>query len=123
MPIQLSDFPEQTRQINNDTYHYVQTGNDAPDVLLIHGSLCDYRYWRWQLPAFASAAGTLAPSLRGYWPGIGSHPSTAFSVQQHARDMLALIETLAPDGALARRPGCDGAGRACSATHTIFDIG
>ena len=59
MPIQLSDFPEQTRQINNDTYHYVQTGNDAPDVLLIHGSLCDYRYWRWQLPAFASAAGTL----------------------------------------------------------------
>ncbi|HCN72944.1 MAG TPA: alpha/beta hydrolase [Pusillimonas sp.] len=97
MPIQLSDFPEQTRQINNDTYHYVQTGNDAPDVLLIHGSLCDYRYWRWQLPAFASAAGTLAPSLRGYWPGIGSHPSTEFSVQQHARDMLALIETLAPD--------------------------
>ncbi|RIY39064.1 alpha/beta fold hydrolase [Neopusillimonas maritima] len=96
MPTLAPNFAEQTCQINNDTYHYLKTGEDEPKVLLIHGSLCDYRYWRWQLPAFASSVCTLSPSLRGYWPETGSHPSPDFSVQQHALDMRALIETLSP---------------------------
>lgn len=24
-------------------------------VLLIHGSLCDYRYWRWQIPQLSES--------------------------------------------------------------------
>lgn len=97
MSKQALDFPEQTCPINNETCHYLYAGGGVPNVLLIHGSLCDYRYWRWQLPAFATVACTIAPSLRGYWPRAQAHPNPGFSTEQHALDMRALIETLSPN--------------------------
>ncbi|MBC7202425.1 MAG: alpha/beta hydrolase [Pusillimonas sp.] len=97
MPTQTFNYPEKTCRINNDTCHYITAGTGSPNVLLIHGSLCDYRYWRRQLPAFSSVSCTVSPSLRGYWPQMETtHPNPAFSVQQHALDMRTLIEKLSP---------------------------
>ncbi|MAK56115.1 MAG: alpha/beta hydrolase [Pusillimonas sp.] len=97
MSAKTASYLEQTCEINNTICHYVEAGVGSPETLLIHGSLCDYRYWRWQLPAFGATSCTIAPSLRGYWPHTGPHPSQKFSVLQHALDMQALIEMLSPN--------------------------
>lgn len=69
---------------------YTQAG--AGDILLlIHGSLCDYRYWRWQLAALGQRCRVIAPSLRGYWPGAFQAADPRFSVAQHSRDLIAFI--------------------------------
>ncbi len=63
-------------------------------VLLIHGSLCDYRYWRWQIPELSGSYRVIAPSLRGCWPHAGTHPDPGYSVAAHVDDMIALAKTL-----------------------------
>lgn len=52
--------------------HCIEAGQGEL-LLLIHGSLCDYRYWRWQMPDFSKHFRTVAPSLPGCWPeAVGS---------------------------------------------------
>lgn len=71
---------------------YTQSGKGQP-LLLIHGSLCDYRYWRWQIPAFSNQVQVIAPSLRGYWPTAFHTESSAFSVAQHTRDLIEFVQS------------------------------
>ncbi|MEO6958758.1 MAG: alpha/beta hydrolase [Burkholderiaceae bacterium] len=71
---------------------YTQSGAGQP-LLLIHGSLCDYRYWRWQIPAFSNQVHVIAPSLRGYWPNAFQTESAAFSVAQHTRDLINFVRS------------------------------
>ena len=63
----------------------------AGPLLLIHGSLCDYRYWRWQLPALGRHHHVVAPSLRGYWPRPFMAEDPSFNVAQHADDLAELL--------------------------------
>lgn len=74
---------------------YTQAGSGAA-LVLIHGSLCDYRYWRWQLPALGEHVHVLAPSLRGYWPNAFTTESAAFSIAQHAQDLIEFIRSCSP---------------------------
>lgn len=74
--------------------HYTQSGNGNDTILLIHGSLCDYRYWRWQIPALAEQHHVLAPSLRGCWPTAQSHPQSGYSIHTHAQDLVHLVRAL-----------------------------
>ncbi len=74
---------------------YTQAGSGTP-LVLIHGSLCDYRYWRWQIPALGAHCHVLAPSLRGYWPDAFTAENAAFNVEQHARDLIAFIRLSSP---------------------------
>lgn len=73
------------------THHYAQAGS-GPTLVLIHGSLCDYRYWRWQLAGLSTAYRVVAPSLRGYWPAAFTRADPAFSIAQHAHDLQAFVE-------------------------------
>ncbi|QDQ87439.1 alpha/beta hydrolase [Alcaligenaceae bacterium SJ-26] len=67
----------------------LRAGTGRP-LLLIHGSLCDARFWRGQLPALAAAGfAALAPSLRAYHP---LHLSQHMSWQQDLDDLVALLE-------------------------------
>lgn len=63
-------------------------------VLLIHGSLCDYRYWRWQIPDLSASYRVVAASLRGCWPHASTHPDPGYSVTTHVQDMIALASML-----------------------------
>ena len=83
--LQTLSFP-----INDTTLHAVHKGY-GPPLLLIHGSLCDYRYWRWQMDALGAETRVIAPSLRGYWPQALIAESDDFSVAQHASDLAALL--------------------------------
>jgi len=72
---------------------FIAEGQGRP-LLLIHGSLYDYRYWAPQMAAF-SAAGfrVLAPSLRHYWPNDRSG-AARLSIEEHIEDMAAFITAL-----------------------------
>ena len=69
----------------------VEMGTGAP-LLLVHGSLCDYRFWSAQAPMLAERWRVLVPSLRRCfperWDGLGG----GFSTDQHVADLIELIE-------------------------------
>lgn len=93
------DLPDFQAPLTAGHLHYTQVGDGGPAILLIHGSLCDYRYWRWQIPAFSEHGRVIAPSLRGCWPEAGHHPQPGYAIAAHARDLAELLEQLnPPDG-------------------------
>ncbi|WP_368649443.1 alpha/beta fold hydrolase [Castellaniella ginsengisoli] len=95
MPAPRTEPPHHILPLPEGGLHYTQAGTGAgAPVLLIHGSLCDYRYWRWQVPAFAETRRVLAPSLRGCWPDTQSHPQAAYAIDAHARDLAHLLRAL-----------------------------
>ncbi len=73
--------------------HYIEAGS-GETLLLIHGSLCDYRYWRWQLPALSGQYRLVAPSLRGYWPDAFTTEDPSFSIARHTRDLAVFIQQI-----------------------------
>lgn len=71
---------------------YVEAGTGEP-MLLLHGSLADYRYWSPQLKELPLRRRVLAPSLPGYWPHVvSSQAGDGFSVEQHAVSVAAFID-------------------------------
>lgn len=83
-PIQRSAFP------HNGLAHVVH-GKGAP-LVLIHGSLCDMRYWKAQIPALSRDFQVFSVSLRGYWPDDAIASPQGFSAQAHADDIAAFID-------------------------------
>ncbi|MEO6985541.1 MAG: alpha/beta hydrolase, partial [Paralcaligenes sp.] len=76
------------------------TAGRGTRVLLIHGSLCDYRYWRWQIPTLSQRHQVMAPSLRGCWPAAFSSDNPTYNIAQHTRDLIAFLRQLDPGGAV-----------------------
>ncbi|WP_159991080.1 alpha/beta fold hydrolase [Pelistega ratti] len=87
-----TDFSLNEILINDTPYAYIDEGK-GPTLLLIHGSLCDYRYWKAQIPQIAQHFRVIAPSLRHYAP-ITLDSKEGFSVAQHAEDMSELLKQL-----------------------------
>ena len=65
---------------------------DGPVLLLVHGSLCDYRFWSAQVPVLAERYRVLAPSLRRCFPEHWRGEGGGFSTEQHVADLIELIE-------------------------------
>lgn len=61
-------------------------------LLLVHGSLCDYRFWSAQIPVLAERYRVLAPSLRRCFPERWRGEGGGFSTEQHVADLIELIE-------------------------------
>ena len=66
-------------------------GEGVP-LVMVHGSLCDYRYWQWQLRGLGEHYRLLMPSLRHYYPEIWSGEGDDFTTHQHVDDLLALLD-------------------------------
>lgn len=97
-----SNSIEHTLELAGAPVHYLAAGS-GEIVVLIHGSLCDYRYWRWQLPAFSEDFHVIAPSLPGCWPTTeprdisGQSTETRFSMKRHIQAVVELCQRLSPD--------------------------
>jgi len=93
-PDQAWDLPPGVKSLAVDGYPvaYVERGT-GPTVVLVHGSLNDYRYWMPQMEPLASQFRVVSVSLRHYyperWKGEGE-----FSFKRHAEDLAAFIEGL-----------------------------
>ncbi|MCY0385852.1 alpha/beta hydrolase [Robbsia sp. Bb-Pol-6] len=71
---------------------FVEAGaGPQPPLLLVHGSLCDYRYWHPQIAALAARGRVVVVSLPFYFPVARQPAATRFSVDAHADALHALI--------------------------------
>jgi len=84
-------LPLQTASINGYAMTYTESGAGTP-LVLVHGSLCDCRYWKSQMGPLGRSFRVLAPSLRHYWPQ--QWDGIEFSMRQHVDDLLAFIGTV-----------------------------
>jgi pimeloyl-ACP methyl ester carboxylesterase len=78
-----------TLSANGAAFHVVQTG-EGPTLLLLHGWP---EFWLTWEPVMARLAGrhrVIAPDLRGF--GDSDKPSGPFGAEDHAGDMLALLD-------------------------------
>jgi pimeloyl-ACP methyl ester carboxylesterase len=71
-------FDVKKTRVNGYDMAYVEAGQGEP-VVLVHGSLCDYRYWTLQMPAFSAAFRTISVSLRHYYPERWEGRATIFT--------------------------------------------
>lgn len=69
------------------------SGRGAP-LLLVHGSLCDYRYWRGQVEVLSARYRVIVPSLRHCFPEQWDGEGVGFTTKQHVDDLLALIDQI-----------------------------
>jgi pimeloyl-ACP methyl ester carboxylesterase len=82
-----------TIEVNGYDMAYREVGSGIP-LVLIHGSLVDYRTWETQVSEFSKAYRTIAVSLRHHYPEKWNGVGDDFSVAQHASDVAALIKKM-----------------------------
>ncbi len=80
----------QQQTINGARIAHIDVGRGFP-VLLLHGLGGSHDDWRLQLHEFAEHFRVIVPDLRGFGASERREP---FTIQQHARDMLALLAAL-----------------------------
>ena len=82
-----------TLRLNDYDLAFVETGSGTP-LVMIHGSLCDYRYWAPQMQPLGRHCRAIAVSLRHCWPEAWNGVGSGYDVEQHVDDLRALIERL-----------------------------
>jgi pimeloyl-ACP methyl ester carboxylesterase len=80
-------------RVNGYDMAYVERGAGVP-VVLVHGSLSDYRYFAAQMEPFSARHRVISVSLRHYYPEHWDGNGSDFSYQQHAADVAAFIQAL-----------------------------
>jgi pimeloyl-ACP methyl ester carboxylesterase len=78
---------------NGTTFTYSEAGSaQAPPVVLVHGSLGDYRTWRGEMRDFGKNYHVIAYSLRYHYPNGWSQGE--YSIPLHVADLVALLKAL-----------------------------
>ncbi len=106
-----SDFTPEIlhADLGNRALAYATAGQGTP-LLLIHGSLCDLRYWKYQMPALSRCYQTYSVSLRHHWPEHWDGEGDDFTLDRHVEDLAAFLENVA-QGAAAHVVGHSRGGR------------
>lgn len=81
-------------RVNDYDMTYVEVGKGAP-LVLVHGTLCDYRYWGLQLAALGKTHRVIAVSLRHCYPERWDGLGTGDMAAEHIADMGGFIAALA----------------------------
>jgi pimeloyl-ACP methyl ester carboxylesterase len=77
-------------RVNGTRIRFVDAGKGQP-ILLLHGLGGSHDDWRMQIPEFAERYRVIVPDLRGFG---GSERREPFTIQQHARDVMATLSEL-----------------------------
>lgn len=85
------NLPSLSIEFDGYATSYAQHGSGEP-VVLVHGSLCDWRYWKPQLVGLGKHYHVLAPSLRRYWPERWDGAGEGFSISEHAEQLLNFMK-------------------------------
>ncbi len=86
-----SIFPLKVFHTDNYSFHYIKKGNIGTPLVLIHGSLCDSRYWRFQLNELSKIFQVYALSLKYHWPDSW-RDGCLFSIDEHVAYVSCFIE-------------------------------
>jgi pimeloyl-ACP methyl ester carboxylesterase len=79
--------------VNDYAFEYVEQGTGVP-VVLVHGSVNDYRIWKHQIDPFARHFRTIAYSRRYHFPNAWKGDGSDYSLDLHVRDLAAFIAAL-----------------------------
>ena len=90
-PACISDI--ETAEINKTTLHYIECGTGEP-LVLVHGSLGDYRTWIHQVGPFSQKYRVISYSRRYHYPNPWPNDPSSFSAEVHAKDLAVFIQTL-----------------------------
>jgi pimeloyl-ACP methyl ester carboxylesterase len=80
-------------EVNGYPITYRDAGH-GPTIVLVHGSLVDYRTWEPTVACLSERFRVIAPSLRHHYPEAWSGVGTDFTIEQHASDIAALVRSL-----------------------------
>ncbi len=80
-------------EVNGYPMAYRESGSGTP-LVLVHGSINDYRYWNLQIGVFAEHYRVIAVSLRHYFPEPWDGRGEDFSILQHADDLAEFTRNL-----------------------------
>lgn len=83
---------QETRKIMIDglTFNYIEAGT-GPALILIHGSMSDYREWSKQIGSFAQHYHVIAYSRRYHWPNLPASDTDA-SLDRQVSDLLEIMK-------------------------------
>lgn len=81
-----------TQTVNGYPLAYVASGS-GPTIVFVHGVLGDYRYGQRWLNTWSSDFRVIAVSMRHFYPEKWNGKGSDFTVRQHAKDLIAFIET------------------------------
>lgn len=82
-----------TMNVNDYPIAYTEHGEGEP-LILIHGSLSDYRTWSKTLDEFSEYNRTIAVSLRHYYPEKWNGKGNDLGLDQDVKDMAAFIQKM-----------------------------
>jgi non-heme chloroperoxidase len=66
----------------------------GPDVILIHGSLGDYRQWNAIAARLEPNCRVIAVSRRYHWPNSVPHPDISYTYEGHSEDLQSLLRAI-----------------------------
>jgi pimeloyl-ACP methyl ester carboxylesterase len=94
-PPRTWDLPAGTKvlRVNGYDMAYVERGA-GPPVVLVHGSLLDYRYFSGIAEPLSARHRVISVSLRHYYPEPWDGRGGSFSMRQHAFDVAAFVRAL-----------------------------
>ena len=78
---------------NGLAFAYVDEGSGAP-VILVHGSVSDYREWSNQMAPLARHYRVIAYSRRYHWPNLPPANDADASVEHQTDDLAAIIQAM-----------------------------
>lgn len=86
---------EKTRKVsaNGLTFAYVEEGS-GPPLILVHGSVSDYREWTQQMAPLARRYRVIAYSRRYHWPNPPPGPDADATPERQVEDLAAIIRAL-----------------------------
>ncbi len=82
-----------TIHVNGTSLTYTEHGEGTP-VVLVHGTLGDYRTWDGQVGPFSEKYRVISYSRRFHYPNDWPQDDSSFSVAVHAKDLAAFIQAL-----------------------------
>ena len=77
------------------TFNYIEQGTGQP-VVLIHGSVSDYREWSNQMTVLSQYYRVIAYSRRYHWPNLPPGSDADASLEKQVEDLIGIITALGP---------------------------
>jgi pimeloyl-ACP methyl ester carboxylesterase len=79
--------------VNGLSFTYVEEGS-GPPVVLVHGSVSDYREWSKQMAPLARHYRVIAYSRRYHWPNLPPGEGADASLERQADDLAAIVKAM-----------------------------